>query len=582
MSWVCLGLSEKFDGQFAVTSNDPMFLFAFGDRGWFAQDGTIVNQDMCFDICNEVSQLYELVVTPEAAHRLSEVMDDSVDLFSKSFTPPDWYIPKKFQVRCINNLKTQDVGMIQCSCGCGKSSLAMWLGCLKVDEGKVDRIVIWCPSALITDWVSNIKEFTQLSVATVNRSWSAAKRDEFYKTCDAQVLVLNYERVRTGDFKSLISLVDDRWMFVFDEVTKLKNRKSQNHKNMAKLVKKVGYRLALTATPVVTGPEDFYNEWRILKLDAFGRVKDFERDFTYGNGEKDIWGNYIGYKDLELMQPRVGRMMFSADKSRPEIACEFPERNEILMRLELSDKDRALYRALMDYGHSLDEREGALFFDVFKRVCNMPQVLLGMKPPKGNSPYAVQARRIAEICQAHAKDIDDSQNSAKLALVIEKVDQIISSGEKVIIFAEHTNNCLIPLAQHLSKIQFPLMYHGGMTQNERDESIRRFMSDEREGLLLMSDAGQMGLNLQVCRNVIHYQTPITHAAYTQRADRAHRISSEFQSIDVYRMVTEGTIEERVEDTMQGRKKLAEQMGMGGEYEEYGTISNADADWLCGF
>ena len=126
------------------------------------------------------------------------------------------------------------------------------------------------------------------------------------------------------------------------------------------------------------------------------------------------------------------------------------------------------------------------------------------------------------------------------------------------------------------------MYHGGMTQFERDESIKLFLSDEKERLLLMSDAGQMGLNLQVCRNVIHYQTPITHAAYTQRADRVHRLSSEFVSVDIYRMVTSGTIEERVEDTMQGRRKLAEQMGMGGEFEEYGTISNADADWICGF
>jgi SNF2 family DNA or RNA helicase len=579
-----VALSDRFRGQFVVYTDDPSFTLRYGATKLFAPDGTIMNQDQVGSICNMLAGEYDLSMTRDAIERMNSILDES-PVNTPSLTPPDGMTHKAFQRRCVHALSSEERAMIQSSCGTGKSFLGTTLACLRFDANEIDRLVIWCPSALVSDWVSNIKRLTSLTVATVNKSMPTDKRAQFYRSSTAQVWVLNYERMRTKDSVEIErSLKGMRLMFLFDEIQKLKNRSSDVHRKMRLMVNHVDpkYRVALTATPIVTGPEDLYNEWRILDPDVYGNVKDFEREYTYDNGARDFFRNYIGYQNLEYMHCKVGARTFSADKSQPEIAAEFPQRNEILMRLDLSPQERSVYDEIVEYGRSLlpDERQGALFFFELCRLCNMPEAMLDVPIPDGLSPYSEQAMRIREICEAKRNVLSQSKFSSKLALVTEKVDELVSAGERVIIFANHTRNCLFPLAAHLAKMG-PLLYVGGMSEQERVE-VRDAFRSGRSRLLLMSDAGQVGLNFQECSSLIHYQTPITHAAYTQRSDRVHRIDSKSDRVDIYRMVTGGTVEERIEDTMQGRRELAETMGFGMDFEEYGSISGADASWLCGF
>ena len=579
-----LDVSDRYQGQFRVFSDDPYLVWNYRDRAWFAQDGTVVNQDRVIAICEELSQSYDLSLTEAAAARLDEVSDESYPE-TPSFVGWEGFCWKAFQRRCLNTLSKRERGMVQSSPGTGKTVMGTFLMAKRIDAGDVDRAVVWCPSSLVTDWVESIRRTTKLSVETVNKGASPERRKEFYASSEAQVWVLNYERVRTVDYKAIESGLRGRHpMFVWDEVQKLGNRTSTLSKRMSKLANGVRckYRFGMTATPIVTGPENFYNEFRVIDPEQFGRVCDFERDFTVNNGEKDFWGNYVGYQNLEYMHARVGAEMFSASKSQPEIAVEFPQRNEMMLSLELSQQERALYEDILSYGRSLDPelRAGTLFMLMFVRLCNMPEVLLTM-PHGGEGEYGEQSQRIWEICQSHARALESSRNCNKLELVTEKVDELIGAGEKVIVFAAHTHNCLFPLAEHLKKYS-PLLYVGGMSSDAQEDVKRRFKLDPKSNLLLMSDAGQVGLNFQECGNIIHYQTPITHAAYEQRSDRVHRLDSKFEHVDIYRMTTRDTIEEKIEDTMQGRRRLSVALGFAGEYEELGAISERDADFMCGF
>lgn len=576
-----LTLSDRFKEQVRVITDDPHFAFTHSKD--FTEDGTIVNQSEIMRVCEGLAEQYDLCVDEGAAQRITELCAEP-EFSTPSLHLPDGFVLKKFQRRCLNTLENRPLAMIQASCGTGKTIMSTAMMCREFDKGHIDRAVVWCPSTLIGDWVENIHQFTSLSVATVNVKRPPAKRQEFYEHTTAQVLVLNYERVRTADLKAIGSALRGKnLMFVMDEVTKVKGRTSAIHRNLAKLIKKlkVARRLALTATPIVVGPEDFYNEFRIIDPSAFGLVRDFEHEYTINDGERDYWNNYVGYQHIAEMRAKVGAEMFSADKTQPEIAAEFPQKQEILVPLDLTNEDSNVYQAIFDYGKELDPdlRCGTLFALTFTRLCNMPEVLLTMQHG-GDKEYGKQSEAIWEICQNHIKDIAGSKNSQKLAMVTEKVDEIMGSGERVIVFAAHTHNCLYPLAEHLKKMN-PLLYTGDMSQTEKDESSRKF-KDGGQKLLLMSDAGQLGLNFPECANIIQYQTPVTHAAYEQRADRVHRLSSEADRVTIYRMLTRNTIEERIEDTMQGRKQMSQAMGFGGEYEEVGDISEADADWFCGF
>lgn len=586
--WAFVDVSDRYRGQFVLSSGDPFFLCNSGLEGRVTDDLHIINQDMAFSICNELSKRYELKASDAAVSRMAELSNQS-EPETPSFTyPSDDFSLRMFQRRAIHSMSREDNVMLQMSPGTGKTVTSIFMACQRFDEGRCGKIVVWCPAPLIYDWVREAERFTGLKVGTPKRSWSPAKRREWYESDDSDIWVLNYERVRTVDVEPIEKrLRGSKPLFLFDEVQKVKNRASTVHKELAKLCRHVGAtgKIAMTATPIVTGPEDFYNEFRILEPGIFGRVVDFEHLFTECDGEKDMFGNYIGYKNLAYMHVMTGSQVFSASKSQPEIAVEFPRKHELLLPYQMSPREGKLYDEIASYGKSLDrdERCGSLFFLTYTRLCNMPEVLLQVvADPNDRSPYGRQLAVICEICHDYASILQKSAHSAKLELATEKVEEIVGSGEKLIVFAQHTNNCLFPLAEHWRAFA-PLIYVGeGMSLQQKEEVKRAFKEDPSKRLLLMSDAGQVGLNFQECRYLMHYQTPISHAAYEQRSDRIHRISSEHESVSIFRMMGNGTVEERIEETMAGRRAISCEMGFDGEYESYGAMTREDADYLCGF
>lgn len=585
-----VGLSPEFEGQFKVWSDDPMFSMNVPDgQNLLLPSGDVMNQDRLAVVCGDLTKAgYEVSLTPEASERYRFLSDSSPVVTPSAPVPWEGFEQKRFQSRCIRSLKDVPRAMVQSACGTGKSFMGSFLLAYRFDMRYVDSAVVWCPSPLVSDWVRNIQTFTNLTVESVNPSWPIAKRERFYRESVVDVLVLNYERLRTKDAEFIFDRYKGRKvMFLMDECTKVKSRTSKVHRNMRKMVNhlKVENIVGLTATPIIRGPEDFYNEFRIIDPSKFGTVREFEHDFTFDDGAKDMWGAYIGYKDLEKMHLRVGSQVFCASKDQPEIAAEFPSKNEILVPLELSKAERDVYDAVFAYGDSLppDERQSALFFLMFQRLCNMPERLLADIPYDPDTPYGVQAEKVLEICARYGSRLERSKNSNKLQFVTEKVGELLDAGEKVIVFGAHTHNCLFPLAGHLRERGFdPLLYTGESSEDERTRVRDLFKTTPNHNLLLMSDAGQMGLNFQECSNIIHYQTPTTHAAYEQRSDRVSRIDSQADFVNIYRMVTMGTVEERIEETMQERRRTSEQMGFGAEYSEFGAVSQADADFFCGF
>lgn len=574
--------SEVYRGQFQIWSDDPYFGMNCGVADLITDDYHIVNRDRVMHICSELARLYDVSLTDHAVALASQVLDDKEpesSLFVRPFEGFEW---KRYQKRAINALAHEPNTMLQMSPGTGKSYTSVMMACQRLERGDNDKVVVFCPAALIYDWKLNFERATTLSVGTPKRSWPKGKREEFYLTDSSDVWVLNYERMRTVDRAPIEkALKQRRPLFILDEVQQVRGRTSTMHKELAKLSRHCkATHIALTATPVVRGPENFYNEFRIIDPGIFGTVKDFEHNFTYNDGEKGFWGEYVGYKNLAYMHVMTGAQVFSADKTQPEIASEFPEKQEIVYEYELTARQRQVYEEIMQYGRSLgEERVGSLFMFAFMRLCNMPTVLL-REPPDEGTAYSDQAREIYRICMKHEAALSDLKNCAKLELVEDKVAEIVESGQKVLLFAQHTNNCLYPLGERLKRFD-PLFYTGDVSLQDKERVKAAFKGSDDRNLLLMSDAGQVGLNFQECRYLIHYQTPTSHAAYEQRSDRISRVDSEFDTITVMRFVAPGTVEERVEETMQGRRQMASEMGFG-EYEEAGVISAADADWLAGF
>ena len=579
---VILDISEQYQGQLRFLSDDYTFRQVSGIADMLSDDCHIINQDRAYEAASKVAENFNLEVTDRASERIKELVDSTPQETPSFKTPFDGFQWKRYQCRAINVLRHEPNCMLQLSCGTGKTLISIFMACQRFDAGEADKIVVFCPSALVTDWVNEFKRATTLQVGTVNKNASPAVRKDWYYEAN-DVWVLNYERVRTSDYEVIMErLKSKKVIYIFDEVQKLANRKSALHKNIRKLVVKSAGRIALTATPILTGPENYYNEFRIIDPEVFGTVANFEELFTIGQGAKDIFGKYYGYRNLPYMHLITGQQVFSANKNHPEIAVEFPSKQEVLLPYMLSGKMQVLYDEIYCYGQSLEfgVRCGTLFLLTFTRLCNMPQLLL-LPHEYDDTEFGQQYRDIDAICRQHEKDILAADANRKLELVKQKVDEIVGCGEKMVIFAAQTNNCLIPLSEALAQYN-PLLYIGGQSAEEHDAIKVRFKG-EGHNLLLMSDAGQVGLNFQECRYLLHYQTPTSHAAYEQRSDRIHRVDSDYDSVTIYRLMAEGTVEERIENIMHERKSIAVEMGLDtAEYEEMGAISMEDADYICGF
>lgn len=589
---VCVDLSDDFRGQFKIYGSEPSLL-PFVHSGLLARDMILKNSDRIVELCEAMSKTMEVGLTERAAEHVRKVRDDS-PVSSPSLRLP--FDLKRFQRRCMHALDGVEGSMLVCSCGTGKTAMGTALAVREFDRGNVDKIVVFCPAPLVKQWVPWLEKATTLTVGTVNRNAKPPKRQAWYNTDRSDIWVVNYDRTNTKDWQFMErALRGKRLFFVYDEVQRLKSRARPRHQKFKALEKSldIRFKCGLTATPLERSPEDYYNEWRILDASIYGTVKDFEKCFTYNNGERDMWRRYLGFQNLDFMGLLSAPQVFVAEKTNPEIAAEFPKRQEIVIDLELSPPERALYDEIAEYGSEVSEfdrlngtesKQRALFMLMLQRVCRMPEVLLeeGIYEYSGENPfYFEQLRRIREIVMRHADDLAGSKNSEKLKATEELVEQIVGGGEKMIVFAQHTHNCLIPLSEHLSGYR-PLMYMGGQTDAQRGVIERSFREGGNYNLMLMSDAGREGIDLPEGRYLLHYDTPPLHSRYQQRSDRIHRISSKHDCVTIYRFVTRGTIEERIEETMAGRKALAQEMGIG-EYEAAGENDMMnDMDYILGF
>ena len=567
---------EKEGDRLRFVSDDPYFAVNTAPLNRISEDGYLLNAPSARATCELLSQMgYSVQLTEEAAEHM-------LSLISASYSPSGSVSPDlslyAFQKNGVLFSQKNHSVLYNWSTGTGKSVLGVVLAADAIDAGRADRVIVFSPRHLLPEWSARFANFTSLTVGVVRSGMTPAKRKDFYESDQSQVWIIGHEKVRTNDYDLIVkALRGKRCVVIYDEIQKLRNRRSAIHKQTAKLLKALGKPpvYALTATPVEKSPDDFYNLWRILDSSIFGLVKDFERDFTYMDGAKDAWGRYIGYQNIQEMRVRTSPFIHSVDKNDPEIAKFFPSKHEIKIQLELSDRDQRLYGRIValardEFGRTGDHTVLLLALNALRGICIMPEAQYASLV-SSDHPFSHKMAEVLEGVRPAA--------TSKVDALIQLFDEIVEAGEKVIVFCRLTNNGLIPLAEHLGRFQ-PLLYHGGMTAAAQELVIESFKNDPGRQVLLMSDAGKEGLNLKVARYVIHFDTPFLWTHYVQRSDRVHRIDSAEDSVTIYRFETLGTVEERIEQTMSERRQMSATLGLGGEFEDGAeVVAQEDLEYL---
>ncbi len=391
--------------------------------------------------------------------------------------------------------------------------------------------LVVCPASLLGNWEREVRRFAP--AVPVRRYHGGGRHLD--DLAPDEVVLATYGVVR----RDHETLAQGGWgLAVADEAQHAKNPLSRTARALRAVPS--ASRFALTGTPVENRLSEL---WAILDwttpgllgpLDRFRRrvAVPIER---YGDGEA-----------AARLARTVRPFLLRRTKADPAIAPELPPKTETDRIVPLTAEQVTLYEAVVR--EALDEitasagmARRALVLRLLtglKQVCNHPAQYLAQRGPVAG-------------------------RSGKLAALDELLEVIMAEGESVLVFTQYVAMARL-LEGHLAARGVPaLLLHGSLSVARRQELVDRFQAGDAPVFLLSLKAGGTGLNLTRATHVVHYDRWWNPAVEDQATDRAYRIGQD-RPVQVHRLVTEGTLEDRIAALIERKRALAEAVVGAGE------------------
>jgi len=421
-------------------------------------------------------------------------------------------------------------GCLALDMGLGKTPTI--LARMAAAPGETPSLVI-APPAVVGNWAAEAKRFTPDIKVLVHHGPSRATGPELASHLRAADLVITTYGTAVRDITELGNTKWDR--VVLDEAQVIKNHRSATAKELRKLDARI--RLALTGTPIENGLGDL---WAIMDFCNPGLV-----------GARTSFINQLNQMDEadEVAESALhalnGVLVFRRTKAEPLIAAELPDRIDELAQCTMTPEQIGLYQAVLDKlvrdtaqsDQNTSQQKGLVLAAItaLKQICNHP-----LNYDKEDSNLELEGR------------------SGKLTRLNEIIDAVFAADERILIFT-HFASWGERLAQYLSdRTGLGIdCYHGGLARGARDRMVDSFQSGEGAGAMVLSlKAGGTGLNLTAASHVVLYDRWWNPAVEDQARDRVWRIG-QTKTVICHRLVCPGTVDERVEEVVQGKRRIAD-------------------------
>ena len=378
------------------------------------------------------------------------------------------------------------------------------------------RTLIVSPTSVLHNWSDEIRRFRPGMTHAVYHG-PGRKLDP-----DADVTLTTYALLRLDAER----LAGERWdTVVLDEAQAIKNPGSQVASAAFRL--DAAFRVALTGTPVENRLEELWSQFHFINPGLLG-------------GRSDFQDRYAG--PIAQGQPEVARRLrerirpFLLRRLKQDVAPELPPRTEAVLYCELSADERGVYDAI----------RAATVKDVVKKLGQSGGVLAALEA-------LLRLRQAA--CHSALVPGREAAGSSKIDLLMESLDNVVAEEHKAIVFSQWTG--LLDLTEPaLVAAGIPFTRLDGSTR-DRAGVVRLFQDDAGPPVMLVSlKAGGTGLNLTAADHVFLLDPWWNPAVEQQAADRAHRIGQD-KPVMVYRLVAEGTVEERILELQQRKREIAD-------------------------
>lgn len=395
-------------------------------------------------------------------------------------------------------------------------------------------VLILAPSGLIYNWADEFQKFApDLDVVVVH---GLKSHRESILAEHHQIYVTSYATFRQ-DSEIYQDLSFD---FLFlDEAQVMKNAQTKIAQSLRQFV--VPSVFALSGTPIENHLGELWSIFQIVLPGLLPTKKDF----------------------MKLPAERVAQFIkpFVMRRKKEDVLTELPDLIEVVYKNELDDQQKAIYLAQLQ---QMQEHLGQVSDLEFQR--NRVEILTGLM-------------RLRQICDTPALFMEDYQGeSGKLDSLRDLLTQIAEGGHRVLIFSQF-RGMLDRIEQELPELGLTSFKITGSTPSQdRQEMTKSFNQGERDVFLISLKAGGVGLNLTGADTVILVDLWWNPAVESQAIGRAHRMGQE-QAVEVYRLVTRGTIEEKIQELQEKKKSLVSEVLDG--TESRGSLSLAEIREILG-
>jgi SNF2 family DNA or RNA helicase len=384
-------------------------------------------------------------------------------------------------------------------------------------RGLVKKVLILVPASLVTQWASELNSKFFIPAITQRKSYVWEQYD---------VVVSSIDTAKRSPHREIINQ-QDYDLIIIDEAHKLKNNKTKNYEFVQNLKKK--FCLLLTATPIQNRIEEIFNLVSLLKPGHLGSETAFYE--KYKRDSRNL-------NDDEHLKELVNKVMIR--NRRADTGIEWTKRKVETIPIEITEQERELYDAITE-GKSDDDWTQTSAFSVMtlqREACSSREAvyhtLKNMLEKHESPPQAYKDKIQYLISKVEA--VEQNSKAKKALELIQTID------DKVIIFTEYRATQLY-LQWFLKQNGITSVpFRGGFKRGKKDWMRELFQKHAQ--VLIATEAGGEGINLQFCHHIINFDLPWNPMRLEQRIGRIHRLGQE-KDVMIYNFAIKDTVEEHI-------------------------------------
>ena len=490
----------------------------------FFTDNIYSGKENCsalLEFLNEAKNLERVVIRPEVEEKIERTFETKLleDIENKHSIDYSLFKikPYDYQKTGIQFATFKNGAIIADEMGLGKTLQAIGTAIAKKDIFDFKKVLVVCPASLKEQWKKEIERFTHEKAFVIQGSPEERQIQYFDK--DHYFLIANYESILRDHL--IINKAEFDFL-ILDEAQRAKNFETKTASSLKRL--KIRHTLIITGTPIENKLIDLYSIIGIFDQYFLGPLWEFSYQHCLFDPNKPNKIN--GYYDLKKLKSKLSAVLIRREKR--EILKELPNLQQIDIPIEFTSLQSEYHASFARGIAKIVHKKFLTPYDLNR----LQQLLTSMRM----------------VCDSTYLIDEETNESPKLEelkyILLEKLN-LRNENKKIIIFSEWIKVHKL-IGSLLRKLNIGFVeLNGKVPVKSRGKLIEKFESDDKCKIFLSTEAGGVGLNLQMADTVINFELPWNPAKKNQRIGRIDRLGQKNEKLTVFNFITRKSIEERI-------------------------------------